>query len=272
MISLPGGIETDGALRTDVVLRPMSGAVEMALAEVTRSSASQPAKVSRFLAETLLEVGGQPCDENVAGQLCVADRQYLVRQVGVSMGRDLIWLTGTCNACGESFDVPVEQSALPTKKASSDFPAVEVRLADRSVTVRSPTGSDQHAISHLPVDKARDILLRRLAGLEGEADVSSDEEAQIESAIEALSPEVTTEIGSACPACAAEQRIAVDPYAALAGHGGDILQDVHVLASKYHWPEADILALPRARRKAYLAMIDAARGIHVQSDPPFGAT
>jgi len=36
---------------------------------------------------------------------------------------------------------------------------------------------------------------------------------------------------------------------------------VHTLAWYYHWSEAEILALPRARRQLYLSRIDRARGM-----------
>lgn len=34
-----------------------------------------------------------------------------------------------------------------------------------------------------------------------------------------------------------------------------LLTEVHALALHYHWSERDILALPRARRRRYLALL-----------------
>ena len=42
-------------------------------------------------------------------------------------------------------------------------------------------------------------------------------------------------------------------------HGRTLLDDVHALASVYHWTEPDIFALPLRRRLAYLARLDADR-------------
>lgn len=36
-----------------------------------------------------------------------------------------------------------------------------------------------------------------------------------------------------------------------------LLQDVHRLASRYHWSEAELFSLPLPRREAYLGLIDA---------------
>jgi len=35
-----------------------------------------------------------------------------------------------------------------------------------------------------------------------------------------------------------------------------LLQDVHRLASRYHWSEAELFSLPLPRRQAYLGLID----------------
>jgi hypothetical protein len=34
-----------------------------------------------------------------------------------------------------------------------------------------------------------------------------------------------------------------------------LFEEVHVLALQYHWPERDILALPRGKRRRYLALL-----------------
>ncbi|MEQ1895103.1 MAG: hypothetical protein ABL998_21395, partial [Planctomycetota bacterium] len=38
-------------------------------------------------------------------------------------------------------------------------------------------------------------------------------------------------------------------------------EELHVLASTYHWSEAEILALPSDRRRRYVARILADRGV-----------
>jgi hypothetical protein len=40
-----------------------------------------------------------------------------------------------------------------------------------------------------------------------------------------------------------------------------ILHDIHQIAMHYHWSQESITALPRQRRKQYLKMIHAARGM-----------
>jgi hypothetical protein len=39
----------------------------------------------------------------------------------------------------------------------------------------------------------------------------------------------------------------------------NLLRDVHVLATQYHWTESDILRLTLSRRAAYLGLIEEQR-------------
>lgn len=270
MIALIGGIETGGEIRRDVVLRPLSGAAEMAIAELEGLPVSQPEKVSRFLAATVAELGGIACDVGVAASLSVGDRQHLVRQIGALLNPGQVWLTGQCGDCSADFDLPVTPAKLPVKPAGEAYPGASIAVEGITLTLRSPTGADQAAIVRMAPEMARQALLRRLAGLPDEAPLSAEAAARMEAVIEEMSPEVALEVASACPSCGAALRVAVDPYLALGAGGGDILEDVHVIAATYHWSEAQILALPRARRHLYLRLIDRARGVVAQADRPDG--
>ncbi len=264
MIELIGGIEVDGALRRDVALRSLTGAAELMLAELGPAELSQPEKVTRFLSETVASVGGQPVD---ATTLSVGDRQHLVRQIGVCLGVDLVWLSGECTACGETFEIPVRQAVMPTKQAGDGFPAFDCKIEGTAVQVRTPTGADQAAIAGLDDQAAGSALLDLLVTVPSDVDLSEDQRAQLEQTIEDLSPEVALEVSTSCPECEEDLKVYVDPYLTLTEAGQSILDEIHVLASRYHWAEDDILALPRARRRAYLALIDRDRGMSQHPDP-----
>jgi hypothetical protein len=267
-LTLIGGVPGEGGLRQDVVLRPMTGRTEMALVDLgdAASNLSQPARVSRFLAETVESVGGAPVDP---GALSVGDRQYLVRQIGARLGPDTVWLGGTCQTCDGPFEVPVTQSDLPVKPAGPGYPQTRLSVEGTACVLRSPTGADQEAIAGLPPGAAADALFALLVEQVETGALGVEAKQQLEAAIEDLSPEVALEVATSCPECGAALRIEIDPYLALSRPSSDILDEIHLIASQYHWSEAEILALPRARRQAYLARIDRARGM-VRA-PEFGA-
>ena len=70
-----------------------------------------------------------------------------------------------------------------------------------------------------------------------------------------------------CPECDAELLVEVDPYLTLSLARDEIFGEVHTLARHYHWSEAEILALPQARRRLYLGLIDRARGMVSRPEP-----
>lgn len=264
MVSLIGGITVDGTLRRDVALKPLTGAAELVLAELHQADISHPEKVTRFLSETIQSIGGSPVDPAV---LSVGDRQHLVREIGVQLGVDLIWLAGECTDCGESLEIPVRQAELPTKAAGKGFPNAQVDVDGIAIRVRAPTGKDQAAISQFDAQAASLALLKRLIVVPEGAALSSRQHQTLEQAIEDLSPEVAQEVAATCPECGADLRIEVDPYLSMTQLGAEIIDDIHVLARTYHWSEQDILALPKVRRQTYLARIEQDRGMTRQVDP-----
>jgi len=76
-----------------------------------------------------------------------------------------------------------------------------------------------------------------------------------------VSPWVVTELAASCPACGGTHPVALDPYVIMRRSASELYDEVHTLAWYYHWSEAEILVLPRARRQLYLSRVDRARGM-----------
>jgi hypothetical protein len=78
---------------------------------------------------------------------------------------------------------------------------------------------------------------------------------RVEQAMEALAPPLADEITGVCPECTAPIATDFDPlrYVLLELHdqAAFVLEDVHTLGLAYHWSEAEILGLPRSRRRRY---------------------
>jgi hypothetical protein len=253
---LPGGIVREGERRRGYAFRPVDGALEAALAEAA-DAPNVPRAVTSVLAAALSELGGSPASQEAVRALAVGDRQFLVRQLSAHLGHDAVWLTAVCRACGESFDFQVRQAGLPVKEAGPGFPYAEAG----GLRLRVPTGADQEAIADLDDKEAVQALVARcrVAGPETEPD--DDELAAAEAALEAVSPEVALAALAGCPACGTGNEVSIDPYLGLLTEGEELFDEVHRLASTYHWGEAEILSLPRSRRQRYLRRIDRARGL-----------
>lgn len=63
-----------------------------------------------------------------------------------------------------------------------------------------------------------------------------------------------------CSKCAAENWFWFDPLQWIGDHLRGLMMQMHRLARAYGWTEPQILALPRARRQAYLRLIEAEDG------------
>jgi hypothetical protein len=263
-MDLPGGVLREGVRRRDFAFRPVGGNLEAALVEASEAP-TVPAAVTAALVASLARIGGAPPDEQVVADLAVGDRQFLARRLGVHLGRDPLWCTADCGACGTRFDVEVRQADLPVKDAGETFPNVDVG----PLRLRVPSGADQETIAHLPDEQAVEALVARCRTDLDETDLDETglpdghatvDPAAIEEALETVAPEVALAVLAHCPSCEEENLLAVDPYAGILGADDDVFDDVHRLASSYHWSEADILALTRDRRRRYLRLLDGVGG------------
>jgi hypothetical protein len=264
---LPGGLWDQGEWRREFAFRPLTGAVELRLAEAV-DAGSLPERVTAALAATLQHAGGrEPLPEIVSG-LCVADRQYLMRQLAARLGKGRGWLAVRCKRCGELFDFALDHAALPAKEAGAGYPFAQVETSLGTCRFRVPTGADQEAIAGIENEAGalRTLVSRCVVepaapdGADGPRFTAADLE-RIDAALEKVAPEVALAVQAVCPACGAGHAVEVDPYVALAAAPADALfQEIHTLASAYHWSEAGILSLPAHRRRRYLELIDRAAG------------
>ena len=261
-MQLPGGLVENGLRLRDWSFRPVSGDLELGLAEVGEEASNAPQAVTRALALALERLSSKTATpERVAG-LCVADRQFLMRELDRHLGCEGDWFQTDCARCDARFDFRLDYAELPVQEAGEGYPIAHVEWDDRRLSFRLPTGSDQEMLANLPDAEAKPWLLRRLAN-EPEALGTPSEAfiALVEEALDAMSPGVVLRVQSTCPECGADNQVGLDPYRVIDRRSNDLLMEIHQIASHYHWSETEILKLPRTRRQRYLQIIDRARGM-----------
>src|SRR5262249_7746141 len=92
--------------------------------------------------------------------------------------------------------------------------------------------------------------------------------------MEEAAPHVDLTLGADCPECAREFTVPFDLVGFLLGecHTSRALlyREVHYLAYHYHWSEHDIMALPREKRRTYIALLaeDLGRVAHAVGPTP----
>ena len=267
-MQLPGGLIEMGVRRRDFAFRPLSGSLEIALAEVVDDAPGTPQAVTRALALALDALAGGEASASRVARLCVADRQFLMRELDGLLGQRGGWFDAQCMRCGARFDFQLDFAILPVVEAGDTYPYATLEIDGRQRRFRLPTGADQEALVELPEGLARRWLLRALA-VDAESDADREEIAgldqaaiaKLDAALEAVAPAVVLAVEANCPECGYANDVDLDPYRVLARRNDEILQQVHEIAVSYHWGEAEILALPRRRRLRYLQMIAGERGL-----------
>jgi hypothetical protein len=178
---------------------------------------------------------------------------------------DLLRANVVCSAhgCGRRIDVSFSigeflahhtpRRARGVRPAGSEAPDWFC-LADAPAMFRPPTGEDivaAAAESYPERELARRCI--RPVGLRPPL------LRRILRAIEAMAPSFSDELQAKCAECGATVEIFFNARSFVLGelHGqaAFIYGDTHLLAHHYHWPEAEILALPRGRRTHYVELL-----------------
>lgn len=292
-MNLPGGLimEVDGETcrACDFSFRPITGALELRLQDLLHDCRANhevhPHWISQFLTTVLARIASHTIvhsDEKSVAQglalvreLCVADRQFLLLQwrLLVAGGSAFEWLSAHCPDCAARYDFPLDWAELPVKPAGEHFPQITFSLpsAENSgdeIQVRVPRGSDQEFIAQLTTRDPgllRRQLLQRLIVQENSAalmnNISDENMVAIESALEQAAPEVAEQLQLSCPECGKQHLVQLDWYRGMHKPVDELLDQIHQLAANYHWSEQEILALPQARRAAYLRRLERDRGL-----------
>jgi hypothetical protein len=91
------------------------------------------------------------------------------------------------------------------------------------------------------------------------AEISPALARRLDRALTALAPSLDDLLGGSCPACGHEVTMRFDPLAytlaELRAAFAGVYLETHALAAAYGWPEQEILALPRSRRRRYASII-----------------
>jgi hypothetical protein len=254
---LPGGLPRGEQLHRRVRLRPLTGRLELAIAEASQLDGIDA--VDELLAAAIERIGELEASLALVRELCIADRNFAAVRVAAMLRGSRFRLRERCPDCALPIDLHVDLERFAVTPAGPGYPSCERQIAGRRVRLRVPTGEDQRASASEDSQQARLDLLDRCAELlDGEGDLNARVFDAIERAIETMSPHVVTKVVGHCRACRRDQSFTIDPIAlarTLPGEPG-VIGEIHTIAFHYHWSETDILSLPRPRRRLYLQQIE----------------
>jgi hypothetical protein len=209
-----------------------------------------------LLARVASDVQGTPLD---ASALPITDVDLLILMLRQQVVGDVVSAEDSCAAPGcharvsITFSIEAYLDHHRPEAPPGVRPAGEprwYRLADDDVEFRVPEASDHLAIARAAEPEAE--LLRRCIRPAGLGEVARE---KAEAAMEAMAPSLCSTLEGTCPACGATVETTFDPLVytlrELRDRAAFVYEDVGAIAHHFHWSEAEILALPAARRSRY---------------------
>jgi hypothetical protein len=265
---LPHGLyDQGGVCHRAAVLRPLTGKEEALIGGARR------VELGALLEACLGRIGGyeQPSRLHVEA-LTRGDRDFLALRLRRSLFGDRLSLVVTCvnPACAARADLDLEIEALAPEREQPGPELLEIPTPSGLARVREPTGADDQAVSRVGgsrAERAAELWSRLVLDLDGQGPLTPQAWLELAAPVrqsialglseQSSAPDLG--VATACPSCAAGMQLTLDPFGLLVRElrqGVErLVAEVHCLAWAYGWSEADILALPRARRWGYLELV-----------------
>lgn len=282
---LPGGhFDSTGNVHLEAELVPLSGREEEYLAN--RQNKESASLVTTILSRCVRRIGDiKPVSEEVARNLLVADRQFLLLKLREMTFGDQVQSTVFCPwpNCGNRVDIDFSTKDIPIQESEDKGPIFTMRLSSEAVlnpeggvqeneiVFRLPNGGDQEALATLIVENEAAaltaLLLRCIQQLGSSSDCGQEQisrlsplaRMEIEQRMEALAPKIDLTLGANCPECHRDFTMPFDLQQFFFGEWKTshelLCREVHYLAYHYHWSEEEIMDFPREKRRKYIEVL-----------------
>ncbi|MGY8706511.1 hypothetical protein RAD16_12300 [Bradyrhizobium sp. 18BD] len=171
-------------------------------------------------------------------------------------------LRAACPACLSDCEFTADSGALADGLAAqADAAPPRITIGGHELTLRLPALSDLARLAAAPDSPAaaQSLLARCL----GDAPLALDQDTRdrIEAELERCDPGAVIAFALDCPDCGRGWQAVIDIapalWAEIQAAAERSLLEVDALAREYGWSEAEVLALPHARRAAYLQLVGA---------------
>ena len=215
------------------------------------------AAITRLLVGCLRDAEGRAPEPAAAWQWSVPRRrQGLIAIAHATLG-DHVQALATCTAPDCRNPIELE---LGLASFLADAPErVRLAVADTRLECRLPSGTDLAEWSREGFDACW-LAARLVVVDDGEPmEWTPARLDALAAALEAADPLAALTVAVTCPSCDAALDVTLDLEPLLLGAlravARETLEDVHRMARAYHWSEAEIVSMPRDRRRAYLSRL-----------------
>jgi hypothetical protein len=259
---LPHGVWRDRAHHRSASISWPGEAQERAFVEAT-CELLPAERVTEVIARHV-EVDGFT-GESLARELTAGDRAALLLQLRrLAFGDSLVCVFPCPNPdCGEQLELELNVSDLLVEPQEDPAPVHELTLAEGRVRFRLPKGIDEERAARRALDDPLSAVDELLAACVVEAPEPPPQDLgeRVPASMAELDPQADLMLDFRCPECERTGLVSFDPasffFDELEAHAEALERDVHILAAGYSWSEEEILSLPPARRRRYVARIEA---------------
>lgn len=172
-----------------------------------------------------------------------------------------------CGKCGEALDLEfsIDEIGLFSNHDLADIHSVSI--ANLNFKIRLPNSNDLHALADLRnIEDGRRLLFSRCV-IEVQRDsseitineLSENELDELEKIISEIDPRMEIVFDLRCPQCShtwqSPLEIGTFVWSEYDVYARQLLEQVHILASRYAWSESEILRMSEQRRQYYLQRI-----------------
>jgi hypothetical protein len=276
--TLPGGyVDPDGVTHHEVELAPVTGFEEELLDSVGPAGCSAQV-VTALLTRCLRRVGKlAPVTTSLVRDLLVSDREFLMLRLReFTLGKSLkAMLVCGDPKCAQSMDIAMNLDDLKPETRSVDRCVFKLDVLEDNKAFafefRLPTGADQEAgADWLGGDTeaaVKRLLTRIILRVNDNCFIDDQTVAalpvpvlkKLEQRIEELAPLLSIDLNAVCVECGRTSLAHLDLTAffldELHQSRRMLEREVHCIAWHYHWPEREILALTRRKRRRYIELI-----------------
>jgi hypothetical protein len=194
-------------------------------------------------------------------QLSIGHRDSCLIDLRERLFGGAVEASSACRRCGEAIAIEFELDQIRAPYAAPGT-YVAVPAGGRSLRFRLPNSADLIALEK---EKDFDLAERQLLGRclverrSGDAELALAASDRISRALGAADPQAELLLDIACPGCGENQAAPFDIvthlWSEIAGWAMELFEEVDLLAARYGWSEADILAMGPNRRRAYLDLV-----------------
>ena len=226
----------------------------------------RPGLITEILSACLLGGDGSAVEIDRIWDLTVSRRlEYLLRLATAGRASALpVVVQCRGESCGQLLEVSLAlEDLLGLQRRAEARDLIEWTGGGKTLRLRRPTGRDQgtwRSTVFANTAEARREVVRTLAG-EGATTTLENSLEALDSELAAFDPLVAFSVRIACAECGAENELPVEleelALRELKKRQGQLLRDVHRLATRYHWSEAEVFEVAPERRARYLKLIEA---------------